>query len=53
MTISVLCSLQELWHRGTTDDLLFVFLVLLNQYVTPVKEVRSRTSESVKAPDHR
>lgn len=34
--------LQELWHRKSSDDLLFVFLVLINEYVSPVKEVGVR-----------
>ncbi|KAJ9516112.1 hypothetical protein QJQ45_024542 [Haematococcus lacustris] len=32
-------TLQDLWSRHTSDDLLFVVLVLINQYVMPVKQV--------------
>ncbi|GFH24831.1 Violaxanthin de-epoxidase, partial [Haematococcus lacustris] len=31
-------TLQDLWSRHTSDDLLFVVLVLINQYVMPVKQ---------------
>jgi hypothetical protein len=37
--LSLLHTLQDLWKRHSSDDLLFVLLVLINQYITPVKEV--------------
>eukprot|EP00983_Pelagomonas_calceolata_P019493 613092-Pelagomonas_calceolata.AAC.4 len=35
---SASASLQVLWQRKSSDDLLYVFLVLINEYVSPVKE---------------
>jgi len=39
-------TIKDLWRRHTSDDLLFVFLVLINEYVTPVKEVYMTTKGS-------
>lgn len=39
----VLKTIDSLWGRHTSDDLLFIWLVLLNEYVTPVPEVANTT----------
>ncbi|GAB4821553.1 hypothetical protein N2152v2_008599 [Parachlorella kessleri] len=39
----VLATVQELFERNTSDDLLFVFLVLINQYVREVPLVANST----------
>ncbi|KAI8465280.1 MAG: hypothetical protein J3K34DRAFT_437601 [Monoraphidium minutum] len=42
----VLGTLQELWGRATSDDLLFTWLVVLNEYVTEVPAVANTTKGS-------
>eukprot|EP00878_Enallax_costatus_P027242 GHUV01029305.1.p1 GENE.GHUV01029305.1~~GHUV01029305.1.p1 ORF type:complete len:554 (+),score=141.83 GHUV01029305.1:251-1663(+) len=39
----VMKTLDSLWSRRTSDDLLFIWLVLLNEYVTPVPSVADTT----------
>ncbi|KAF8063768.1 hypothetical protein HT031_003625 [Scenedesmus sp. PABB004] len=39
----VLGTLRTLWDRHTSDDLLFTWLVLINQYFTPVPDVANTT----------
>lgn len=43
-SLEVVAITQELWGRYSSEDFLFIFLVLINQYVTPVAQVGSHTS---------
>ncbi|GBF99961.1 hypothetical protein Rsub_12654, partial [Raphidocelis subcapitata] len=42
----VLGTLGELWGRHTSDDLLFTFLVVINEYITEVPAVANTTKGS-------
>ena len=42
MGLKLLRSVSDLWRRHNSDDFLFVYLVLINQYVGSVPQVRTQ-----------
>lgn len=42
--LSLHSTAQDLFKRHTSDDFLVMFLILINQYVTPVPQVSERSA---------